>query len=214
MIRVLVADDDQLMQAGLIELLGADSTIEVVGRATTGAEAVRLTESLAPDVVLMDVRMPGGDGISATTEITRRGSASRVLVLTTFDDDEYVFGAIDAGASGFMLKRAKPEDLLAAVHVIADGEALLAPAITRRVIDRVAQTSPPKIDDQAINTLTPRERDVLDLLVRGLSNREIAEELYVEESTVRTHVKRVLMKLDLPDRVHVVIYAYQAGIAD
>lgn len=214
MIRVLVADDDQLMQAGLIELLGADSTIEVVGRATTGAEAVRLTESLAPDVVLMDVRMPGGDGISATTEITRRGSGSRVLVLTTFDDDEYVFGAIDAGASGFMLKRAKPEDLLAAVHVIADGEALLAPAITRRVIDRVAQTSPPKIDDQAINTLTPRERDVLDLLVRGLSNREIAEELYVEESTVRTHVKRVLMKLDLPDRVHVVIYAYQAGIAD
>lgn len=193
------------------DLLGADSTITIVGHASTGHQAVQLCQHLNPDVVLMDIRMPDGDGITATREITLKVPTTRVLVLTTFDHDDYVFGALEAGASGFMLKRAKPEDLLAAIHTVADGDSLLAPSVTRRVIDRMARTRPAAAA-RTEALLTPRERDVLDLLVKGLSNREIADGLYVEESTVRTHVRRILTKLDLRDRVHAIIYAYENGL--
>lgn len=211
MIKVLVVDDDRLMRAGLVELLGIDPDIAVVGQAATGHMAVELTELLTPDVVLMDVRMPDGDGITATRQISARFLDVRVLILTTFDQDDYVFGALDAGASGFMLKRAKPEDLVAAVHIVAHGDSLLTPEVTRRVIDRTARTQQKPADRSQLVALTTRERDVFDLLAKGLSNRQIAETLFVEESTVRTHVKRVLQKLNLRDRVHVVIYAYENG---
>jgi DNA-binding NarL/FixJ family response regulator len=211
--RVLIADDDDLMRAGLIELLTADPRIEIVGQAATGRQAVEQARRLAPDVVLMDVRMPDLDGIGATRELARTAPATRVLILTTFEQDDYVFGALRAGASGFLLKRARPEELLAAVHLIAAGEALLSPSVTRRVIDRVAQQPTPELADRAkLHALTPREREVLQLIAGGLSNREIAAALAVEESTVRTHVKRLLMKLELRDRVQAVIYAYQTGL--
>jgi DNA-binding NarL/FixJ family response regulator len=211
--RVLIADDDALMRAGLVELLTADPQIEIVGQAATGRQAAERARRLAPEVVLMDVRMPDLDGIAATRELAREAPAARVLILTTFEQDDYVFGALRAGASGFLLKRARPEELLAAVHTIAAGEALLSPSVTRRVIDRMAQQPTPELADQArLEALTPREREVLERLARGLSNREIAAALAVEESTVRTHVKRVLMKLDLRDRVQAVIFAYETGI--
>jgi DNA-binding NarL/FixJ family response regulator len=211
--RVLIADDDGLMRAGLVELLGADPDIEVVGQAATGRQAVEQTRRLVPDVVLMDVRMPDLDGIGATRALARTAPQVRVLILTTFEQDDYVFGALRAGASGFLLKRARPEELLAAVHTIAAGEALLSPSVTRRVIDRMAQQPTPELADQArLDALTPRERAVLGLITRGLSNREIAAALAVEESTVRTHVKRILMKLDLRDRVQAVIFAYETGL--
>jgi DNA-binding NarL/FixJ family response regulator len=211
--RVLIADDDELMRAGLVELLGADPEIEVVGQASTGRQAVEQTRRLAPDVVLMDVRMPDLDGIGATRELSRAAPAARVLILTTFEQDDYVFGALRAGASGFLLKRARPEELIAAVHTVAAGEALLSPSVTRRVIDRMAQQPTPELADQVkLDALTPREREVLELIARGLSNREIAAALVVEESTIRTHVKRILMKLDLRDRVQAVIFAYETGL--
>jgi DNA-binding NarL/FixJ family response regulator len=211
--RVLIADDDALMRAGLVELLGADPEIQVVGQASTGVQAVEQARRLAPDVVLMDVRMPDLDGIGATRELTRVAPRARVLILTTFEQDDYIFGALRAGASGFLLKRARPEDLIAAVHTIAAGEALLSPSVTRRVIDRMAQQPTPELADQAkLDGLTPRERGVLELIARGLSNREIAAALAVEESTVRTHVKRILMKLALRDRVQAVIFAYETGL--
>jgi DNA-binding NarL/FixJ family response regulator len=211
--RVLIADDDDLMRAGLVELLTADPQIEIVGQAATGRQAVEHARRLAPDVVLMDVRMPDLDGIAATRELARTAPATRVLILTTFEQDDYVFGALRAGASGFLLKRARPEELLAAVHLIAAGEALLSPSVTRRVIDRMAQQPTPELADRAkLHALTPREREVLVLIARGLSNREIAAALAVEASTVRTHVKRLLMKLELRDRVQAVIYAYQTGL--
>ncbi|MEU4332813.1 response regulator transcription factor [Nonomuraea dietziae] len=213
MTRVLVTDDDGLMRAGLIELLTADPTIEIVGEASTGREAVDRARRLSPDVVLMDVRMPDLDGIGATRELTRTAPEVKVLVLTTFEQDDYIFGALRAGASGFLLKRARPEDLIAAVHVVGAGESLLSPSVTRRVIDRMAQQPTPELADQAkLDTLTPRERETLELIARGLSNREIAAVLVVEESTIRTHVKRVLMKLGLRDRVQAVIFAYETGI--
>jgi DNA-binding NarL/FixJ family response regulator len=213
MTRVLIADDDGLMRAGLVELLGADPQIEIVGQVSTGRQAVEQTRKLAPDVVLMDVRMPDLDGIAATRELTRTAPAARVLILTTFEQDDYVFGALRAGASGFLLKRARPEELLAAVHTVAAGEALLSPSVTRRVIDRMAQQPTPELADQAkLEGLTPREREVLACLARGLANREIAAALVVEESTVRTHVKRILTKLELRDRVQAVIFAYETGL--
>jgi DNA-binding NarL/FixJ family response regulator len=213
MTRVLIADDDHLMRAGLAELLTADPCIDIVGQASTGREAVERAGYLRPDVVLMDVRMPDLDGIAATRELSRTVPGTRVLMLTTFEQDDYIFGALRAGASGFLLKRTRPEELIAAVHTIASGEALLSPSITRRVIDRMAQQPTPDLaDQQKLGALTPRERDVLDLLARGLSNREIAATLVVEDSTVRTHVKRILMKLDLRDRVQAVIYAYETGL--
>lgn len=213
LIRVLIADDDSLMRAGLIELLAVDDHIEVVGEAASGAEAVTRTRRLRPDVVIMDVRMPDLDGISATRELSGASSDTKVLILTTFEQDDYIFGALRAGASGFLLKRTRPEELISAVHTIASGNALLAPSVTRRVIDRMAQQPNPELADAAkTDRLTPREREVLALMARGMSNREIASSLHVEESTVRTHVKRVLMKLHLRDRVQAVIYAYETGI--
>jgi DNA-binding NarL/FixJ family response regulator len=211
--RVLIADDDDLMRAGLVELLACDPSIEIVGEASTGREAVERTRRLAPDVVLMDVRMPDLDGIGATRELARVAPDTKVLILTTFEQDDYVFGALRAGASGFLLKRTRPEQLIAAVHTIAAGDSLLSPSVTRRVIDRMAQQPIPELADEAkLDDLTPREREVLELIARGLSNREIARELVVEESTIRTHVKRILMKLDLRDRVQVVIFAYEIGV--
>lgn len=213
MTRVLVVDDDDLMRAGLAELLAVDATIEVVGEASDGRQAVDLATTLVPDVVLMDVRMPVLDGIEATRELATAAPYVKVLVLTTFEQDDYVLGALRAGASGFLLKRTRPEELVAAVHTIASGESLLSPSVTRLVIDRVArQSSSEPADVAKLGLLTPRERDVLQALARGMSNREIAGALFVEESTVRTHVKRVLMKLQLRDRVQAVIFAYENGI--
>jgi DNA-binding NarL/FixJ family response regulator len=211
--RVLIADDDDLMRAGLAELLTADPAIEIVGQASTGREAVDRTRRLAPDVVLMDVRMPDMDGIAATRELSRIAPDTKVLILTTFEQDDYIFGALRAGASGFLLKRTRPEDLIAAVHTVAAGDSLLSPSVTRRVIDRMARQPVPDLSDQAkLEGLTPREREVLGLISRGLSNREIAAALLVEESTIRTHVKRILMKLGLRDRIQAVIFAYETGL--
>lgn len=212
MIRVVVVDDEELMRAGLVELLTVDSEIEIVGQASNGREAVDLACRLVPDVVLMDVRMPVLDGVAATAELVRRAPGCRVLVLTTFEQDEYVFGALRAGASGFLLKRSRPEELIAGVRSVAAGEALLSPSVTRLVIDRaVAQPQPDFSDHARLGNLTPREREVLALMARGLSNRQIGAELVVAESTVRSHVKRILMKLGLRDRVHAVIFAYENG---
>jgi DNA-binding NarL/FixJ family response regulator len=213
MIRVLVVDDDHLMRAGLVELLGADPEIAVAGHADSGTRAVEMVQLTAPDVVLMDIRMPNGDGIEATRRIVATAPATRVLVLTTFEQDDYLFDALDAGASGFLLKRTRPEDLLDAIHVVADGDALLDPAVTRRVIDRLGRR--PSIDppEVRLSILTARERDVLAGITRGLSNAEIASELIIEESTVRTHVKKIFQKLGLRDRVQAVIYAYENGLA-
>jgi RNA polymerase sigma factor (sigma-70 family) len=210
---VLVADDDHLMRAGLVKLLTGDPAIEIVGEAATGRQAVERARRLSPDVVLMDVRMPELDGIAAPRELARVAPDIRVLILTTFEQDDYIFGALRAGASGFLLKRARPEELIAAVHTIAAGESLLSPTITRRVIDRMAQQPTPELANQTkLDELTPREREVFQLTARGLSNREIASALTVEESTIRTHVKRILMKLDLRDRIQVVIFAYETGV--
>lgn len=213
MIRVLLADDEHLILAGLAELLTLDPAIEVIGHASTGREAVERARRLAPDVVLMDVRMPDLDGIDATRELALAAPNSKVLILTTFEQDDYVFGALRAGASGFLLKRTRPEELIAAVHTVAAGDALLSPSITRRVIDRMSQQPTPNFSNQAkLDDLTPREREVLELIARGLSNAEIARALVLEGTTVRTHVKRILMKLGLRDRVQAVIFAYETGI--
>jgi DNA-binding NarL/FixJ family response regulator len=213
MTRVLIADDDDLMRAGLVELLSGEPEIEIVGEASTGREAVERARRLDPDVVLMDVRMPDLDGIGATLELTRAAPSARVLILTTFEQDDYVFGALRAGASGFLLKRTRPEELIAAVRTIAAGDSLLSPSVTRRVIDRMAQQPMPEFADQAkLRELTRREREVFELVARGLSNREVARELVVEESTIRTHVKRILMKLELRDRVQIVIFAYETSV--
>jgi DNA-binding NarL/FixJ family response regulator len=211
--RVLVADDDDLMRAGLVELLTVDPAIEVVGQAATGREAVAQSRRLNPDVVLMDVRMPDLDGIAATRELAGTAPETKVLILTTFEQDDYVFGALRAGASGFLLKRTRPEELIAAVHTIADGDSLLSPSVTRLVIDRMARQPVPDLGRQAqLAELTAREREVLGLLARGMSNREIATALIVEDSTIRTHVKRILQKLGLRDRIQAVIFAYETGI--
>jgi DNA-binding NarL/FixJ family response regulator len=213
MTRVLIADDDELVRAGLAAILSTDPEIEVVGEASTGREAVDRTRRLQPDVVLMDVRMPDLDGIAATRELVRADAAARVLILTTFEQDDYIFPSLHAGASGFLLKRSPPEKLIAAVHTIARGDSLLAPSVTRRVLDHMA--SQPATDHRAtarLQELTPREREVFELLARGLSNAEIAGELVLEESTVKTHVKRVLAKLGVRDRVQAVIVAYETGV--
>jgi DNA-binding NarL/FixJ family response regulator len=213
MTRVLIADDDDLMRAGLVELLSGEPEIEIVGEASTGREAVERARRLTPDVVLMDVRMPDLNGIEATGELTRAAPDTRVLILTTFEQDDYVFGALRAGASGFLLKRTRPEELIAAVRTVAAGDSLLSPSVTRLVIDRMAQQPLPELAaEDKLDELTRREREVLELIARGLSNREIATELVVEESTVRTHVKRIQMKLHLRDRVQIVIFAYETGI--
>jgi DNA-binding NarL/FixJ family response regulator len=209
---VLIADDDHLMRAGLLAVLESDAHIEVVGQAATGREAIALTRRHAPDVVLMDVQMPDLDGIAATRELAGVSPAARVLILTTFEEDDYIFDGLRAGASGFLLKRTRPEELIRAVHTVAAGESLLSPSVTRRVIDRVAEQTAPHGGEEIVGDLTPREREVLELLAGGLSNAEIAETLVIEESTVKTHVKRILMKLGLRDRVQAVIFAYENGL--
>jgi DNA-binding NarL/FixJ family response regulator len=212
-VRVLLVDDDDLMRAGLRAVLSIDETIEVVGEAGDGRAAVQAARTLEPDVVLMDIRMPDQDGIAATRDVLAATSETKVAVLTTFEQDDYVFGALSAGASGFLLKRTKPEELIAAIHTIAEGESLLSPSVTRTVIERMA--AEPVSDAAAskrLDELTAREREVLQLIARGLSNHEIAADLFIEESTVKTHVKRILMKLRLRDRVQAVIFAYENGL--
>jgi DNA-binding NarL/FixJ family response regulator len=213
LVRVLIADDDDLLRAGLKAVLSSDPTIELVGEAADGRAAIEQVRALVPDVVLMDVRMPGLDGIAATRELTATAAASKVVMLTTFEEDEYIFGGLAAGAAGFLLKRTSPEELIAAIHTVAAGDALLSPSVTKRVITEMAQA--PRRDAGArerLDALTPREQEVLALIGRGLSNGEIASELVVEESTVKTHVKRILQKLQLRDRVHAVIVAYESGL--
>ncbi|GAA4717882.1 response regulator transcription factor [Phytohabitans rumicis] len=213
MVTVLIVDDDDLMRAGLRAVLSSDETIDVVGEAADGRAALDRVRQLSPEVVLMDVRMPRMDGIAATRELSAAAPASRILMLTTFEDDDYVFGALHAGASGFLLKRTRPERLIEAIHTIAAGESLLSPSVTRTVIDRMArQPVPDPAAGRRLRDLTPRERDVLELVARGLSNQEIAAALVVEESTVKSHVKRILAKLALRDRVQAVILAYETGL--
>jgi DNA-binding NarL/FixJ family response regulator len=213
-VRVVVVDDDDLMRAGLRAVLSSDETIEVVGEATTGRHAIERVRALRPHVVLMDVRMPDLDGIAATREILASSPEIKVLILTTFEQDDYIFGAINAGASGFLLKRTRPEELISAVHTVAAGDSLLSPSVTRTVLERMAQQRvTPGVADRRLEELTPREREVLELITRGSSNSEIAEALVIEESTVKTHVKRVLMKLGLRDRIHAVIFGYESGLA-
>jgi DNA-binding NarL/FixJ family response regulator len=212
-VSVMLVDDDGLMRDGLRAVLSSDDRIEVTGEAENGRLAVQRARHLRPDVVLMDVRMPELDGIAATEQLIAAAPDAQVVILTTFEDDEYILGALRAGASGFLLKRSTPEDLIAAIHTVAAGDALLSPSVTRRVIDRMA-TQPVVGEgaDARLEELTPREREVLELIAQGLSNREIAAALVVEETTVKTHVKRVLMKLDARDRVHAVILAYEWGL--
>jgi DNA-binding NarL/FixJ family response regulator len=213
-VRVLIVDDDDLMRAGLRGVLSSDEGIELVGEASDGREASYRTRVTRPDVVLMDVRMPDLDGISATREVLDAFPEVKVVILTTFEQDDYIFGALNAGASGFLLKRTRPEDLIAAIHTIAAGDSLLSPSVTSRVIERMAgQPQPDAERDPRLEELTPRETEVLELVARGLSNAEIAAELVIEESTVKTHLKRVLAKVGVRDRVQLVIVAYQTGLA-
>jgi DNA-binding NarL/FixJ family response regulator len=212
-VRVLLVDDDDLMRAGLKAVLSSDSRVEVVGEAGSGRAAVEQVRALRPDLVLMDVRMPDLDGIAATREVTAASPDVKVVILTTFEQDDYIFGALNAGASGFLLKRSGPEELLAAIQTVAAGDSLLSPSVTRTVIDRMARQPTPEIGpSRLLDSLTPREREVLVLLARGLSNSEIATGLVIEESTVKTHVKRILMKLRLRDRIQAVVFAYESGI--
>jgi RNA polymerase sigma factor (sigma-70 family) len=212
-VRVLIVDDDDLMRAGLQSVLSSDPSIKVVGEAADGDAGVQAARKLRPDVVLMDVRMPGLDGITATRELTAAVPDAKVVILTTFEEDEYIFSGLEAGAAGFLLKRTRPEELIAGIHTIAAGDSLLSPSVTSRVITRM--TREPRQDERAlreIDRLTPREQEVLVLIGQGLSNGEIASQLVVEESTVKTHVKRILQKLALRDRVQAVILAYESGI--
>lgn len=212
-VRVLVADDQPLVREGLRKIFEADRGLDVVADVADGRAAVDAARRLHPDVVVMDIRMPVLDGIEATRQVSVLDDPPRVLVLTTFDLDEYVFGALRAGASGFLLKDAPPESLIAAVHTISRGDALLDPAVTRRVVERFGRA--PEPDPGAVrrlSDLSPRERDVLMLLVEGLSNREIAERLYVAEATVKTHVMAVLRKLELRDRIQAAIFGYESGL--
>lgn len=216
-ITVLVADDQAMVRAGFAAVLDAQPGIEVVGQAADGAEAVRLAHELRPDVIVMDVRMPGLNGIEATRALQTPPRSSdyvpRVLMLTTFDIDEYVYQALRAGASGFLLKDALPDEVARAVRVIAAGEALLAPSVTRRLIEDVAKHAPARpVDEHLLSALTEREREVLVRIARGRSNQEIAAELFIAEQTVKTHVSKILQKLGLRDRVHAVVFAYDTGL--
>ena len=212
MIRVVLADDQELVREGLRMMLDADPGIEVVGEASDGKQALDAARRLDPDVLLMDVRMPELDGIEATARLVRSGARTRVLVVTTFDLDEYVYRALKAGASGFLLKDATREQLVGAVRTVAAGEALLAPAVTRRLIEDFCRGPEPGSVPDAARTLSERELDVLRLLARGLSNAEVAAELFLSEATVKSHVARLLQKLGLRDRVQTVVFAYESGL--
>jgi DNA-binding NarL/FixJ family response regulator len=210
-LRVLVVDDQELVRAGFRMILER-SGLDVVGEAVDGLEAVRLATELEPDVILMDVRMPRMDGIEATRQIVARMPSARIVVLTTFDLDEYVYEAVKAGASGFLLKDISPVDLVHAVGVVARGDALLAPTLTRRLLDRYVERPLPGTRPDALATATDRELDVLRLLAQGRSNAEIAAELFLSEATVKTYVSRLLTKLDLRDRVQLTVLAYECGL--
>jgi DNA-binding NarL/FixJ family response regulator len=212
-VRVVIADDQTLVRAGFRMILDARDDIEVVGEAEDGGAAVTLVADVVPDVVLMDVRMPGVDGIEATRRIVAAGSAARIIMLTTYDLDEYVFAALRAGASGFMLKDVRPTELVEGIRVVARGDALLAPSVTRRLLDRLAGTLPdPAEAPPDVGQLTEREVEVLQLVGSAFSNAEIAARLYLSEATVKTHVSAVLRKLGLRDRVQAVVYAYDVGL--
>ena len=214
-IRIVLVDDEQMVRQGLRMILESEDGFEVVGEAGDGAAAVDQVTRLDPDVVLMDIQMPGMNGLDATRQIVALGreDSSRVLVLTTFDLDEYVYEALRAGASGFLLKRTPAEDLVAGVRVVAAGEALLSPSVTKRLIGEFARRpSSEKPSPTALDELTEREREVLGLIAHGLSNREIAEKLFLSEGTVKTHIKRIFFKLDLRDRTQAVILAYNIGL--
>jgi DNA-binding NarL/FixJ family response regulator len=213
-LRILIADDQHLVHAGFRTILGTQPDLEVVGEAADGTQAVALADDLKPDVVLMDIRMPGLDGIEATRRIVSRGQPPgiQVLILTTFDLDEYVYDALQAGASGFLLKDASPEQLIASIRMVSQGDALLAPSITRRLIEEFAASRTHARPPLALDQLSSREREVFTLLAHGLSNREIAAQLFVGETTVKTHVTRILTKLGLRDRVQAVVLAYETGV--
>jgi DNA-binding NarL/FixJ family response regulator len=215
-IRVVVADDQELVRSGFGMIIDAQDDLQVVGEAADGLEAIDIVQSQRPDVVLMDIRMPRLDGIEATRRIVSQADlaeTTRVVILTTFDLDDYVFQALRAGASGFLLKDVRREDLVHAIQVVAAGDALLAPSITRRLIEDFARRPEPvPASGPRIKRLTPREQEVLELIGQGCNNREIGEKLFVGEATVKTHIGRILMKLDLRDRVQAVIYAYEAGL--
>jgi len=211
--RVVIVDDQALMRGAFRTILES-SGLDVVGEAASGDEAVGVVRRLRPDVVLMDVRMPGGDGLSATRSLADAAPSARVLVLTTFDLDDYIYGALRAGAAGFLLKNASPEDLVAAVRTVASGDNVLDPRVTGRVMARFARRSPAPSAADALSSLTEREKDVLALLARGLSNTELGLQLDVSEATAKTHVSHVLTKLGVRDRVQAVIYAYESGFVD
>jgi DNA-binding NarL/FixJ family response regulator len=208
-VRVLIADDQALVRTGFRKILESEPDLEVVGEAADGAEAVERVAILRPDVVLMDIRMPRVDGLQATRQLAGR---TRVLILTTFDIDEYVYEALRAGASGFLLKDAPADQLVTGIRVVAQGDSLLAPAITRRLIEQFARRPPPSARPDTVAELTTRELEVLRLLARGLSNAEIAHELIIGDATVKTHVARLLQKLGLRDRVQAVVLAYESGL--
>ncbi len=212
MIRVVVVDDQPLLRTGFRMILEGEPDLEVVGEAGDGREAVRVVDQHRPDVVLMDLRMPVLDGVEATRQITSRHAEVRVVVLTTFDLDDYVYASLRAGASAFLLKDAKEDQLVAAIRVAAQGGSLFAPAVTRRVIDRFAATSGPAAPPAAVSDLTPREREVWQLVAHGLSNADIAARLVVSEHTVKTHVASLLQKLQVPGRVQAVVLAYETGL--
>jgi DNA-binding NarL/FixJ family response regulator len=211
-VRVVLADDQPLVRTALQMVITDTSDIDVVGEAGTGAEAVRLAENIHPDVVVMDIRMPGMDGIEATRLITAGPSRAHVLVLTTFDDDDYVYAALRAGASGFLVKDMALDDILAAVRVVAAGDALIAPSVTRRLIEEFAGRPEPAPGRRVVDGITEREREVLTLVGRGMSNTEIATDLFISIATVKTYVTRLLAKLDARDRVQLVIIAYETGL--
>lgn len=211
-ISVLLVDDQELMRMGLTMVLDAQDDMVVVGEAADGAAAVRAARELEPDVVLMDVRMPVVDGVTATAGILAAGCPSKVLVMTTFDLDEHALGALRAGASGFLLKDTPPEDLVSAIRSVAAGDAVVSPRVTRRLISRFLDDVPPTLDPSVLDVLTDREREVLCLVASGLSNAEIAQQLYLSEATIKSHVGRVLSKLGLRDRVQAVILSYETGL--